>query len=122
MREYSATVGATDGNIITTHATMNQLSAPRPVHGPLSMFRISSTVHHQPIAATAKSRATRPTRVRAAAKAGPRPAPPETRSCVATATFSRGPGELGRREAVLALVLDAEGVDPRALGFRDREL
>src|SRR5256885_2188497 len=33
-----------------------------------------------------------------------------------------GPGELGRREARLALVLDPEGVDPRALRLADVEL
>ena len=41
MREYSATVGATDGNIIaaiiTTQTPRNQPSVPRPVHGPSSM-------------------------------------------------------------------------------------
>ena len=39
------------------------------------------------------------------------------RSCA-----SGGPGELGRREPGLALVLDAEGVDPRALRLRHREV
>ena len=54
MREYSATVGATDGNIIaaiiTTQTPRNQPNVPRPVHGPSSMPRIWSTVHHQPSA------------------------------------------------------------------------
>ena len=44
MREYKATVGATDGNIIaaiiTTQTPRNQLTAPRPVQGPLSIPRI----------------------------------------------------------------------------------
>ena len=44
MREYSATVGATDGNIIaaiiTTHTPRNQPSVPSAVHGPSSMPRI----------------------------------------------------------------------------------
>ena len=54
---YSATVGATDGNIIaaimTTHTLMNQPNVPRPVHGPLSMPRICWIVHHQPTPAGA---------------------------------------------------------------------
>ena len=44
MREYRATVGATDGNImaaiITTHTARNQLAVPSPVQGPLSIPRI----------------------------------------------------------------------------------
>src|SRR5581483_10169547 len=62
MREYSATVGATDGNIIaaiiTTQTPRNQPSVPRLVHGPLSIPRIRSAVHHQPAPARTKSRAT----------------------------------------------------------------
>ena len=52
IREYSATVGATDGNIIaaiiTTQTPRNQPNVPRPVQGPSSMPRICPTVHHQP--------------------------------------------------------------------------
>ncbi len=52
MREYSATVGASDGNIIaaiiTTHTPRNQPSVPSAVHGPSSMPRIHSLVDHQP--------------------------------------------------------------------------
>jgi hypothetical protein len=44
MREYSATVGDTDGNIIAAIITIqtprNQPKEPRPVHGPLSIPRI----------------------------------------------------------------------------------
>ena len=58
MREYSATVGATDGNIIaaiiTTHAPRNQPNVPRAVQGPSSIPLIRSPVNHHPIAATAK--------------------------------------------------------------------
>ena len=79
MREYSATVGATDGNIIaaiiTTQVARNQPNAPSPVQGPSSMPRIRSRVHHQPIPARAKSPATSAKRARAAEKAGARPAP-----------------------------------------------
>ena len=84
MREYKATVGETDGNIIaaiiTTQTPRNQPSVPRPVHGPLSIPRIRSTVHHQPIPARVKRKATSPSRVRAAAKAGPGPPRPRS-SC-----------------------------------------
>src|SRR3954469_13445585 len=52
MREYRATVGATDGNIIaaiiTIHTPTNQPSVPRPDHGPSSMPCIRSAVHAQP--------------------------------------------------------------------------
>src|SRR6476660_6100340 len=52
MREYSATVGATDGNIIaaiiTTQTPRNQPNAPREVQGPSSMPCIWPAVHHQP--------------------------------------------------------------------------
>ena len=44
IREYRATVGATDGNIMaaimTTHTARNQPAVPRPVQGPLSIPRI----------------------------------------------------------------------------------
>src|SRR5438876_3129959 len=86
------------------------------------MPRIWSIVHHQPMPANAKRRATRPSRARAAAKAGARPAAWGARSCASTITRSSGPGELGRREPGLALVLDAEGVDPRARRLRDRQV
>src|ERR1051325_9256631 len=102
MREYNATVGATDGNIIaaiiTTHTPRNQANVPRSVHGPTSMLRIWSTVHHQPQPAITKSNATSPTRARAAAKAGPRPSPAGARSSIEAIKRSGGPGELGRRE------------------------
>src|SRR4051794_7175014 len=77
-RENSATVGATDGNIIaaiiTTQTPRNQPTLPRPVHGPASMPRISRAAHAQPTPATTKSPATSPSRARAAAYTGPRPA------------------------------------------------
>src|SRR3954447_3154846 len=124
MREYSATVGATDGNIIaaiiTTQTPRNQLSVPRLVHGPSSMPRIWWTVHHQPTPARANRTATSPSRARAAASAGARPPPPVRRCCAGALMGSGGPGELGARQTGLALVLDAEGVDPGAprLGHR----
>src|ERR1700736_3511506 len=115
MREYSATVGATEGNImaaiITTQTPRNQLKEPRPVHGPLSIPRICSPVHNQPIAATVKRSATRPIRARTADNAGASPPPGGRPVCAEALTASSGPGELGRREAGLALVLDPEGVD-----------
>src|SRR3954453_12265775 len=68
MREYSATVGASDGNIIaaiiTTHTPRNQPSVPSAVQGPSSMPRIRCAVDHHPIAARAKRSAPRPARVR----------------------------------------------------------
>src|SRR5512143_3286774 len=77
MREYRATVGETDGNIIaaiiTTQTPRNQPSVPRSAPGPWSIPLIRSTVDHQATAASANSSATRPRRVRAAAKAGRRP-------------------------------------------------
>src|SRR5205807_4258872 len=64
IRAYSAAVGATDGNIIaaiiTTHTETNQPNAPRCVHGPSSMPRIRSAVHHHPIPAVPKRTATSP--------------------------------------------------------------
>src|SRR5437762_1591149 len=116
MRAYRATVGATDGNIIaaimTTHTARNQPTVPSPVHGPLSIPCIWLNVHHQPMPARAKSRAIRPSRARAAANAGARPAPPETRFGAETVMRSGCPGELGCGEAGLAFVLDTEGADP----------
>ena len=62
MREYRATVGATDGNIIaaiiTTQTPRNQPNAPTEVHGPSSIPRICPTIHHQPSAARANSAST----------------------------------------------------------------
>src|SRR3954449_5946873 len=125
MRAYSATVGATDGNIIaaiiTTQTPRNQASAPRPVHGPSSMPCISPTVHHHPTAARANSSATRPSRTRTAAKAGPSPCP-AGRTCASVLTGSRSPGELRDGQPGLPLVADAEGVDPRALGLGHRQV
>src|SRR3954466_5988565 len=114
MREYSATVGATDGNIIaaiiTTQMPRNQPSVPRPVHGPSSIPCIWRTVHHQPTAARANRTATSPSRTRTAAKAGGSPAGAWTGALIG----SRGPGELRGGQAGLPLVADAEGIDPRA--------
>src|SRR3954451_13596972 len=74
MRAYSATVGATDGNIIaaiiTTHTPRNQPSAPSAVPGPSSMPAIRSAVDHHATAASANSSATSPRRARAAADGG----------------------------------------------------
>src|SRR4051812_33114069 len=126
MREYKATVGATDGNIIaaiiTTHTDRNQPKLPRPVQGPLSILRIWSAVHHQPTAATPTSRATRPIRPLTAANAGASPVPRGTVSSAVTVIRSGGPRELGLRKTRLPLVLDAEGVDPRPLGFGHGEV
>src|SRR4026209_1410131 len=117
MREYSATVGATDGNIIaailTTQKPRNQPDEPRPVHGPLSIPRIRSPVHHQPRAARVNSRATSPSRVRTADSAGARPPLAARSACGGALNSSSRPGELGRREPGLAFVLDPEGVDTR---------
>src|SRR3954447_20642984 len=125
MREYSATVGDSDGNIIaaiiTTQMPRNHPSVPRLVHGPPSMPCIRSTVHHQPTAARAKSSATRASRARAAANAGAGPARPAGRSWAAI-TCSGGPGEACLRKPCLALVLDAERIDPGALRLRHREI
>src|SRR5947209_16786130 len=124
MREYSATVGATDGNIIaaiiTTQIPRNQPSVPRPVHGPSSMPRIWRTVHHQPTAARANRASTSPSRTRTAASAGARPPPSMLRSGAGALIASGGPGELGGGQPGLSLVLDAERVDPRPprLGHR----
>src|SRR3954453_17274357 len=123
MREYSATVGATDGNIIaaiiTTHTPRNQPSAPSAVPGPSSIPAIRSAVDHHATAASANSSAIRPSRARAAANAGPRPRAAATSP---TALTSSGPGEVRRGERRLALVLDAERADARARGARDRQL
>src|SRR6476661_5386747 len=125
IREYRATVGATDGNIMaaimTTHTVRNQPAVPSPVQGPLSIPRIWFAVHHQPTPAMTNSSATSPSRARAAANAGPRPAP-ETRSGAETIMPSGCPGELGGREPGPSLVLDAEAVDPRALCLRHRQV
>src|SRR3954447_13840754 len=114
MREYRATVGATDGNIIaaiiTTQTPRNQPSAPSPLHGPSSMPLICRAVHHQPTAARAKRTATSPRRTRTAANAGARPPPPAGGACAGALTGSRGPGELRGGQPRLPLVPDAEGV------------
>src|SRR4051794_13865477 len=111
MREYSATVGATDGNIIaaiiTTHTDRNQPNVPRPVQGPSSMPCIRSTAHHQPAAASANSTTTRPSRVRTAENAGTSPPSRVTLSAGRVVTRSRGPGELRRGKTGFGLVLDA---------------
>src|SRR5436190_9088183 len=91
---------------------MNQPKAPTAVQGPLSMPRISPTVHHQPMAARARSTATIPMWARVAAYAGRRP---ESVTDPASVMTSSGPGEARLRQAGLSLVGDAEGVDPGAL-------
>src|SRR6185312_4048346 len=95
---------------------------PRSVQGPLSIPRIWSAVHHQPTAASTKSSATRPRRVRMAENAGPRSPPPRPRFTAGAIMLSRRPGELGCREPGLAFVLDAERVDSRALCFGHGEV
>src|SRR2546423_7777249 len=126
MWEYNGTVGETGGNIIAAIITIqmprNQPSVPRPVQEPSSMPRIWSTDHHHPIPATTKSKATSPSRARAAANAGARPPRWGMRSCAEAIKRSGGPGELGRRESRLALVLDAEGVDAGACRLGDRQV
>src|SRR6476469_4540678 len=116
MLEKSATVGATDGNIIAaiiaTHTPTNHASVPRFVHGPPSMPCISSTVHHQQAAASTQRRAISPSRVRAAAKAGASPPAPGASSCAEAIKRSGGPRELGGRKPRLPLVLDAKSTDP----------
>src|SRR5689334_1539094 len=113
MRAYRATVGETDGNIIaaiiTTQTPRNHPKLPRAVQGPWSMPRISTTVHHQPTAANANRTATIPRCARVAAYAGRRPEPVTDPAWLMT---SSGPGEARLRQAGLALVGDAEGVDP----------
>src|SRR5262245_47852303 len=112
MREYSATVGETEGNIIaaiiTTQMPRNQPNEPGPVHGPLSMPRIWSPDHHQPSAARPNSRATSPSRARTADIAGASPALAGRPAGAGALIASSGPGERGGREAGLALVLDPE--------------
>src|SRR3954469_18562986 len=111
MRAYSATVGATDGNIIaaiiTTHTPRNQPSAPSAVPGPASIPAMRSAVDHHAAAASANSATINPSRARTAAKAGPRP------GCVAgePAVTSGRPREARGGERRLALVLDAERAD-----------
>src|SRR5436190_9304519 len=125
MRALSAIVGATEGSIIapiiTSHTPRNQPSEPSPVQGPSSMPCIWSIVHHQPSAASPKRSAISPSRVRAAANAGPRPGAGAT-FCAVASTASGGPGELGGREARAARVLDPEGVDPGSRRLRDRQV
>src|SRR5437879_13647743 len=99
MREYSATVGATEGTIIaaiiTTQTPRNQPNEPSPVQGPLSMPRIWSPVHHQPTAATPNSSATSPRRARTADSAGASPPRDGRLAGAATLMASGGPRELG---------------------------
>src|SRR3954447_3043394 len=126
MREYRATVGATDGSIIaaiiTTQTPTNQPRVPRPVQDPSSMPLICSLVHDQQRMASASNRPMRPRRARADVRRGARPAVAEARSGVAAIIPSGGPGELGCREPRLPLVLDAEGIDLRALRLRHRQI
>src|SRR6478735_294133 len=103
IREYNATVGATDGNIIaaimTTQTPRNQPNVPRPLHGPLSMPRISPTVHHHPAAASAKRTRTSPSSRRLAASAGRKPESAADRTPVIP---SGGPREVRLRQAGLS--------------------
>src|SRR5215207_2467657 len=129
MREYRATVGETDGNIIAVIITIqtprNQPSAPRSVPGPSSIPRMRSAVDHQATPESTSSRAISATRARAAAKAGARPvAAVGGASELPTAPMvtSGSPGEPRRREGCLALVVDAEGVDARARRLGDGQL
>src|SRR3954466_15279794 len=125
MRAYNATVGETDGNIIaaiiTTQAPGNQPAVPSAAQGPASIPAISPATHHQPSPASPKSTATSPSRARAAANAGSSPGSPAVRSEMAI-TSSGCPGEVGRRQPGLALVLDAEPADPRALRLGHRQV
>src|SRR4029077_19542017 len=113
MRAYSATVGATDGNIIapiiTSQTPMKNPNEPSAVHGPASIPRICPITHHQPAAASPKSSTTSPRRALAAAKAGAKP--PVAAAGADASTGSGGPGEARVRYAGLALVLDAVGAD-----------
>src|SRR5262245_17276139 len=106
MREYSATVGDTDGNIIaaiiTVQTPTNQPSVPRLVPGPASSPSIRSPVHHHASAASANSSAIRPSRARAAANAGARPC--GRASLTEPIIGSGSPGELRRGEPGPALV------------------
>src|SRR5688500_3654001 len=81
---------------------------------------VCSSDLHQQTAAMTNSAITSASRTRTAAKAGARPPPPVRRSCAGALIGSGGPGELGGGEPGLALVLDAERVDPRtpSLGHR----
>ena len=114
IREYNATVGATDGNIIaaiiTTQTPRNQPNVPRPLHGPLSMPRISPTVHHHPAAASAKRTQNEPELRDGWRRA--RDARPESAADRTSVIPSGGPREVRLRQAGLSFVLDAEGADP----------
>src|SRR6478735_2527900 len=126
IREYNATVGATDGNIIaaimTTQTPRNQPNVTRPVQGPLSIPRICPAVHHQPTPASRKRTATRPSCARVAAKAGRSPVPAVGGAGCVPVMRSGGPREVRRREAGLPLVLDAERADPRPLRLGHRQV
>src|SRR5579863_9622591 len=123
IREYKATVGATDGTImaaiITTQIPRNQPTPPKALQGPLSMPRISCAVHHHPTPAPARSSATSPRRARIAD--GPAPTPGLIVDAPWEATVviveSGRPGELRGGQTGLALVGDPEGVDLRPFGF-----
>src|SRR3954470_15674515 len=110
MREYRATVGATDGSIIaaiiTTQTPTNHPRVPRPVQDPSSMPLICSLVHHQLRVASASNRTMRPRRARVVASRGARPGVAEAGPGAATIIASCGPRELGCRERRLPLVLD----------------
>src|SRR4051794_18118 len=126
MRAYSATVGATEGNIIaaiiTTQTPTNQPRSPRSVPGPASMPAMRSAVDHQPTPPSARSTATSPSRARTATNAGLSPSRSAREATAGSALTSRGPGELRIRQTRLAFVLDAECVDSRALGFSHRQV
>ncbi len=116
MREYRATVGATDGNIIaaiiTTQTARNQPSVPRPVHGPSSMPRIWSTVHHQPAAASAKSSGDHPEPGACGGERRGETSVPGTASAPVRSRAQAAQENSDFDKPGLALVGDAEGVDP----------
>src|SRR5258705_3248451 len=118
MLEYSATVGATDGNIIaaiiTSQMPRNQASVPNSAPGPASMPRIRSTVNHHARTARSNNSAMSPTRLRAAVKTGRSPS-------TEAVTRSGGPGELRRRDGGLALIFDSEQADVCRLRLGDNE-
>src|SRR4051794_12673829 len=82
------------------------------------MPRMRSIVNHHARTARTRSNTTRPSRTRSAASAGPGPAAAPEPARSAAITGSGSPGELRRRDARPALVLDPERVDvrPRRLG------
>src|SRR4051794_6646305 len=124
MRANSATVGATDGNIIAAimpiQPRRNQPRLPSLVHGPPSMPCISWAVPTQPMPATAKSAATSPNRARAAAYTGARPVSEPLPA--ATAITVRRPRRTWTSTGPSCLIGDAERVDPRALRLGHRQV